>query len=158
VDEAVKAGARLLAGGVLPPASATGQFYPPTVLADVTSKMRIAQEEVFGPILSVIPFRDEEEAIEIANDIQYGLAAGLWTESLSRATRMAKLLRAGTVWINTYRAVSMTSPFGGFKSSGLGRENGLAGIEEYLETKSVWVSTARDTGNPFVMKLAESGD
>ena len=160
IDIAKGEGANCVLGGA--PASAEhggGKwFVQPTIFTGVNNTMRIAQEEVFGPILSVIPFRDEEEAIEIANDIQFGLAAGLWTESLSRATRMAKLLRAGTVWINTYRAVSMTSPFGGFKASGLGRENGLVGIEEYLETKSVWVSTARDTGNPFVMKLAESGD
>ena len=133
-------------------------FVEPTIFTGVDNTMRIAQEEVFGPILSVIPFRDEDQAVEIANDIEFGLAAGLWTESLSRATRLAKRLRAGTVWINTYRAVSMTSPFGGFKASGLGRENGLVGIEEYLETKSVWISTVRDTGNPFVMKLATSGD
>ncbi len=132
-------------------------FVKPTIFTGVNNAMRIAQEEVFGPVLSVIPFRDEDEAVEIANDVLYGLAAGVWTQSLARATVMAKRLRAGTVWINTYRAVSMTSPFGGFKASGLGRENGLAGIEGYLETKSVWVNTAADAGNPFVMKLAGGG-
>jgi len=132
-------------------------FVKPTIFTGVNNAMRIAQEEVFGPVLSVIPFRDEDEAVAIANDVLYGLAAGVWTQSLARATAMAKRLRAGTVWINTYRAVSMTSPFGGFKASGLGRENGLAGIEGYLETKSVWVNTAADAGNPFVMKLAGGG-
>jgi len=132
-------------------------FVKPTIFTGVNNAMRIAQEEVFGPVLSVIPFRDEDEAVAIANDVLYGLAAGVWTQSLARATVMAKRLRAGTVWINTYRAVSMTSPFGGFKASGLGRENGLAGIEGYLETKSVWVNTAADAGNPFVMKLAGGG-
>ena len=129
-------------------------FVKPTIFTGVKNDMRIAQEEVFGPILSVIAFRDEDEAIEIANDVLYGLAAGVWTQNLKRATVMAKRLQAGTIWINTYRAVSMTSPFGGYKASGMGRENGLAGIEEYLQTKSVWVSTAEDTGNPFVMKTA----
>ncbi len=129
-------------------------FVKPTIFTGVKNDMRIAQEEVFGPILSVIAFRDEDEAIEIANDVVYGLAAGVWTQNLKRATVMAKRLQAGTIWINTYRAVSMTSPFGGYKASGMGRENGLAGIEEYLQTKSVWVSTAEDTGNPFVMKTA----
>ena len=129
-------------------------FVKPTIFTGVKNDMRISQEEVFGPILSVIAFRDEDEAIEIANDVVYGLAAGVWTQNLKRATVMAKRLQAGTIWINTYRAVSMTSPFGGYKASGMGRENGLAGIEEYLQTKSVWVSTAEDTGNPFVMKTA----
>jgi aldehyde dehydrogenase (NAD+) len=160
IDIAKADGADCVLGGE--PASAEeggGKwFVKPTIFTGVKNNMRIAQEEVFGPILSVISFRDEEEAVEIANDVSFGLAAGVWTESLTRATVMAKRLRAGTIWINTYRAVSMTSPFGGFKASGLGRENGLVGIEEYLETKSVWVSTAEDTGNPFVMKLSGGSD
>lgn len=127
-------------------------FVHPTIFTGVTNDMRIAQEEVFGPVLSVISFRDEDEAVEIANDVLYGLAAGVWTQSLTRSTVMARRLRAGTIWINTYRAVSMTSPFGGYKASGIGREGGLEGIEEYLQTKSVWINTAEDTGNPFIMK------
>ncbi len=118
--------------------------------------MRIAQEEVFGPVLSVITFKDEEDAIRIGNDVIYGLAAGVWTQNVTRATVMARKLRAGTVWINTYRAVSVTSPFGGYKQSGIGRENGQAAINEYLLTKSVWVNTAEGSGNPFVMKVAGS--
>ena len=116
--------------------------------------MRIAQEEVFGPVLSVIRFKDEEEAIAIANDVIYGLGAGVWTQSVKRATVMARRIRAGTVWVNTYRAVSMTMPFGGYKASGLGRENGQEAISEYLQTKSVWISTASNAGNPFVMKTS----
>ena len=127
-------------------------FVKPTIFTGVSNDMRIAQEEVFGPILSVIKFKDEEHAIEIANDILFGLAAGVWTQNLRRATVMARRLRAGTVWINTYRAVSFTSPFGGYKHSGIGRENGREAIEQYLQTKSVWVSTAEAVGNPFVMK------
>ena len=113
---------------------------------------KIAQEEVFGPVLSVIPFEDEDEAIEIANDVIYGLAAGVWTTSIRRAIEVPKKIRAGCIWVNTYRAVSFMAPFGGYKRSGLGRENGKDAIKEYLQTKTVWVSTATETPNPFVMK------
>ena len=103
--------------------------------------MRIAQEEIFGPVLAVIPFRDEEEAIRLANDTTYGLGAGVQTADVGRALRVARALRSGTVGINTYTVVPNV-PFGGFKSSGLGREGGLAGIEEYTELKSVTVGLA----------------
>lgn len=154
IDIAKSEGAECVLGGG--PASAEeggGKYFvKPTIFKGVSNKMRIAQEEVFGPILSVITFRDEDEAVEIANDIMFGLAAGVWTENLRRATLMAKRLRAGTVWINTYRAVSFTSPFGGYKASGIGRESGKHAIDEYLQTKSVWVSTAAEVANPFVMR------
>ena len=127
-------------------------FVKPTIFDNVTNDMRIAQEEVFGPVLSVIKFTDEEDAVRIGNDILYGLAAGVWTQNVKRAITMAKRLRAGTVWVNTYRAVSVTSPFGGYKQSGIGRENGQEAIEGYLQTKSVWISTAEGTANPFVLK------
>ncbi|MFQ5766347.1 MAG: aldehyde dehydrogenase family protein, partial [Rhodospirillales bacterium] len=112
----------------------------------------IAQEEVFGPVLSVIPFKDDDEAVAIANDVLYGLAAGVWTSSIKRALEIPKRLRAGTVWVNTYRAVSYMAPFGGYKRSGLGRESGQEAIGEYLQTKTVWVSTASEVPNPFVMR------
>lgn len=131
-------------------------FIKPTIFDNVTNDMRIAQEEVFGPVLSVITFKDEEDAIRIGNDVVYGLAAGVWTQNLRRATIMAKRLRAGTVWINTYRAVSVTAPFGGYKQSGIGRENGVEAIDAYLQTKSVMINTGEGTGNPFVMKVAGS--
>ncbi len=127
-------------------------FVQPTIFTEVTNQMRIAQEEVFGPVLSIIRFKTEEEAIEIANDIVFGLAAGVWTESIRRAIKAANAIRAGTIWVNTYRAVSYMSPFGGYKKSGLGRENGIEGIREFLQTKSVWISTASDVPNPFVMR------
>ncbi|MGR8947547.1 MAG: aldehyde dehydrogenase [Gammaproteobacteria bacterium] len=127
-------------------------FIQPTIFGGVTNDMRIAQEEVFGPVLSIIKFDDEEQAIEIANDIAFGLAAGVWTQSIKRAVKVSNAIRAGTVWVNTYRAVSFTSPFGGYKQSGLGRENGAEAIKEYLQTKSVWISTASDVPNPFVMR------
>jgi len=131
------------------PAGGPGLFIEPTIFTGVTNDMRIAREEVFGPVLSVIPFETEDEAIAIANDSPYGLAAGLWTQDLSRAIRLSDRLRAGTVWVNTYRMVSYTSPFGGIKQSGIGRENGLKAIEEFLATKSIWFNTAENVANPF---------
>jgi (Z)-2-((N-methylformamido)methylene)-5-hydroxybutyrolactone dehydrogenase len=129
-----------------------GWFVEPTIFTGVSPGMRIAQEEVFGPVLSVIPFDDEDEAVGIANDTIYGLAAGVWTTSMRRALSMSERLEAGTVWVNTYRAVSYMSPFGGYKRSGIGRENGMEAIREYLQTKSVWIDTAGNAPNPFVMR------
>ncbi len=134
------------------PECGEGWFVEPTIFTGVKNSMRIAQEEVFGPVLSVIPFKDEDDAVTIGNDILYGLAAGVWTQDIRRALTMADRLQAGTVWVNTYRAVSYTSPFGGYKRSGLGRENGQEAIWEYLQVKSVWISTATEMPNPFVMR------
>jgi aldehyde dehydrogenase (NAD+) len=114
--------------------------------------MRIAQEEVFGPVLSIIPFDTEDEAVRIGNDIVYGLAAGVWTSDIGRALRMSERLKAGTVWVNTYRAVSFTSPFGGYKRSGEGRESGKEAIKEFLQVKSVWIAQQTTATNPFVMR------
>src|SRR5690606_21041855 len=104
------------------------------------------------PVLSVIPFKDEEEAIAIGNDVVYGLAAGVWTQNIRRAMIMANRLEAGTVWVNTYRAVSYMSPFGGYKRSGLGREGGQAMIRAYVPPQCVWISTATEVRNPFVLR------
>lgn len=144
-------GAELLLGGK-PACCGDGWFVEPTIFARVSPKMRIAQEEVFGPVLSILKFRDEAEAIAIANDSCYGLGAGIWTSDIGRAFRMSEKIQAGTVWVNTYRAVSFMSPFGGYKDSGLGRENGIAAIESYLQTKSVWINTGAATGNPFTIR------
>jgi acyl-CoA reductase-like NAD-dependent aldehyde dehydrogenase len=114
--------------------------------------MRIAREEVFGPVLSIIPFEDDNEAIEIANDSIYGLASGVWTSNIRRALVMADKIRAGTVWVNTYRAISFLAPFGGYKQSGVGRESGQAAIEEYLQTKCVWINLAEGVPDPFVLR------
>jgi aldehyde dehydrogenase (NAD+) len=154
VDIARNEGAHLALGGrpATRPECGNGWFVEPTIFAGVDNRMRIAQEEVFGPVLSVIPFDTEQDAIRIANDSAYGLAAGVWTKSIKRAVRASEQLQAGTVWVNTYRAVSFMSPFGGYKRSGLGRENGQDAIWEYLQTKSVWISTADEVPNPFVLR------
>ena len=148
-------GARcILGGGAATSADLPGgQFVEPTIFTDVRPEMRIAREEVFGPVLSIIGFEDEAEAVRLANDTIYGLAAGVWTKDMNRALRMSSALKAGTVWINTYRAISYMMPFGGMKHSGIGRESGIEAIREYLETKSVWISMAEGSpANPFVMR------
>jgi (Z)-2-((N-methylformamido)methylene)-5-hydroxybutyrolactone dehydrogenase len=145
-------GATCVLGGRARPDIGAGQFVEPTVFTGVNNRMRIAQEEVFGPVLAVIPFTDREEAVAIANDSKYGLASGVWTQSLETAQFMSDRLKAGTVWINTYRATSFTSPFGGFKRSGIGRESGIEAVNEYLQTKCVWVSSGQDVPNPFVRR------
>ena len=154
IDIAKKEGAKLLLGGgaATRPECGRGWFVEPTVFAGVNNKMRIAQEEVFGPVLSVIKFKDEAEALAIANDVRFGLGSGVWTSDIGRAMRMSERIQAGTVWVNTYRAVSYLSPFGGYKDSGLGRENGIDAMREYLQVKSVWINTGAVTGNPFVMR------
>jgi aldehyde dehydrogenase (NAD+) len=154
IDVAKKEGAQLLLGGgpASRPECGNGWFVEPTVFAGVKNSMRIAQEEVFGPVLSVLKFKDEDEAVAIANDVRFGLGAGVWTSDIGRAVRMSERIQAGTVWVNTYRAVSYMSPFGGYKDSGLGRENGMDAIREYLQVKSVWINTGAATANPFVMR------
>ena len=150
---AKKEGAKCVLGGepYTGPGAKGDQFISPTIFIGVTNDMRIAQEEIFGPVLAVIPFEDEEEAIEIANDVDFGLAAGVWTNDIGRTFRMSEKLKVGTVWVNTYRAVSYTSPFGGYKRSGLGRESGVNAVFDYLQLKSVWIATQTSVRNPFVI-------
>lgn len=154
INVAQSEGARVVLGGGKGqgPECGEGWFVQPTIFTDVRNDMRIAQEEVFGPVLSVIRFKDEADALRIANDVRFGLAAAVWTSDIGRALRMSEKLQAGTVWVNTYRAVSFMAPFGGYKDSGLGRENGVDAIREYLQTKSVWINSGALTGNPFVLR------
>jgi acyl-CoA reductase-like NAD-dependent aldehyde dehydrogenase len=154
IDIAKGEGAKAALGGARAtrPECGDGWFVEPTIFTGVKNSMRIAQEEVFGPVLSVIPFKDEEDAIAIGNDVVFGLAAGVWTQNMRRAFMMSERLQAGTVWVNTYRAVSYLSPFGGYKRSGIGRESGQEMIKEYLQTKSVWISTATEVPNPFILR------
>lgn len=154
IDIAKKEGAKLILGGrkASAPECGDGWFVEPTIFTGVDNRMRIAQEEVFGPVLCVIPFKDEDEAVALGNDIVYGLAAGVWTRNIRRALSMAERLQAGTVWVNTYRAVSYMSPFGGYKRSGIGRESGKEMVKQYMQTKSVWIATESEFPNPFVMR------
>ena len=153
IEIAKSEGAQCVLGGgpATEPQCGNGLFVQPTIFKNVTNQMRIAREEVFGPVLVCIPFEDEEDAIRIANDSDYGLASGVWTSSLRRSILMSERLEAGMVWVNMYRTLSTMSPFGGFKRSGLGHENGMDAVREYLQTKSVWISTATETPNPFIL-------
>ncbi|QPF88071.1 aldehyde dehydrogenase [Bradyrhizobium genosp. L] len=154
IELAKQEGARCVLGGRRAdgPECGDGWFVEPTIFADVTNDMRIAREEVFGPILSVIKFDSDEEAVALANDTPFGLAAGLWTTDLARALALPKRLRAGTAWVNAYRVVSYLAPFGGFNESGIGRENGYDAIYEYLEPKSVFINPTPAIGNPFTLQ------
>ena len=155
IDVAKSQGAECVLGGgpAERPELGEGWFVEPTVFTGVTPEMRIAQEEVFGPVLSVLTFDTDEEAIEIANGTVYGLAAGVWTADIGRCLKMAHELEAGTVWINTYRVSSPLSPFGGYKRSGFGRESGLLAIREFVQEKSVWIdASGQKTPNPFIVR------
>jgi betaine-aldehyde dehydrogenase len=142
VDEARSAGADVLCGGSRPGQAAlqSGAFYLPTVIAGIDNTAAIAQQEIFGPVLCVMPFDTEDEVIAMANDSDYGLAAGIWTEDFSRAWRVGRAIDAGTVWINTYKRLSISAPFGGFKASGLGREKGISGLRLYQQPKSMYLA------------------
>ncbi len=146
-------GAELVFGGDRPGdvELSDGYFVEPTIFTGVRAEMEIAREEIFGPVLSVMPFADEQEVIARANDTRFGLAAGVWTNDVRRAHRVANALRAGTVWINAYRTVSFNTPFGGMKMSGFGRENGLDSIDGYTTVKAVWVELSGETRDPFTV-------
>jgi acyl-CoA reductase-like NAD-dependent aldehyde dehydrogenase len=140
IEAGRREGARLVAGGERAPVgNGKGYFLQPTVFAGVTNAMKIAREEIFGPVLSVIPFKDFDEGVALGNDTFYGLAAAVWTRDVGKALRAARAIRAGTVWVNAYNLYDAALPFGGFKESGFGRELGQAGLDLYTEVKSVWV-------------------
>lgn len=154
VDRARADGADVIAGGGRASVAGypDGFFFQPTVLTGAGPDSFISQNEVFGPVLCVIPFDDDEEAIALANTTDFGLAAGVWTSDVRRAHRVAERLKAGTVWVNMYRGMTFNSPFGGYKQSGIGRQNGVEAMDAYLQTKSVWVELSEDVQHPFVMR------
>lgn len=155
INTARQDGAELVTGGGAAREGelAKGLFIQPTIFANVSNDMRIAQEEIFGPVLSIIPFDEEEEAIAIGNASPYGLACGVWTESLTRAMRMIRAMHTGVVWVNTYRTSAPQAPFGGMKNSGFGRERGEQGILEFTTTKNVMIDFSNDARDPFAMKF-----
>lgn len=140
-EKGVKEGAEVLHGGGRPKNMEKGYFFEPTVLADVDPKATVACEEIFGPIVAVIPFKTQEEAVRIANDTEYGLAGGIWTENLGKALNTAKAIKAGYLWVNTYGGIIPQTPYGGFKQSGIGKELGRDGLDMYLEKKTVNIFT-----------------
>jgi acyl-CoA reductase-like NAD-dependent aldehyde dehydrogenase len=147
VEEGVEEGAEVVTGGEA--VEGVGAFYPPTVLAGVDNRMVVAQEEIFGPVVTVIPFEDEKDAIRIANDVKYGLFATVWTTDAARGHRLARAIKAGMIGVNMPYTAFPGLPFGGYKQSGFGRELGIETLELYLETKTVLVSTSARPFNPF---------
>jgi aldehyde dehydrogenase (NAD+) len=147
LETAKAEGATIACGGA--PDALGGLFVQPTVLTGVTPESTVYREEVFGPVVAALTFTDEDEAVKLANDTPYGLAGAVWTKDIHRAHRVAARVKAGSVWINAYRVVSPSVPFGGFKQSGLGRENGIHAIDEYLAEKAVWVELTGTARDPF---------
>ncbi|MFF2447447.1 aldehyde dehydrogenase [Neobacillus sp. NPDC058068] len=146
-------GGKAVFGGKVPEHLEKGWYYEPTIFEHTDHSARITKEEIFGPVLSVIPFKDEKEVIQLANSTNYGLAAGIWVSDVAKAHRVAKAVNAGIVWVNTYRSISPIAPIGGSGLSGYGREGGYEAIHEYTQSKVVWVNTSSEPiPDPFIMR------
>jgi aldehyde dehydrogenase (NAD+) len=146
-------GANILYGGARPPGLDTGWYIEPTIIDCPSQEIGVVRNELFGPVVSALAFRSEEEALSMANDTSFGLASGIFTRDVGRALRVSSAIRAGIVWVNTYRVVSPIAPFGGFKESGFGRESGMEAIYDYTRPKTVWLNTASEPiADPFVMQ------
>ena len=153
VADATSNGADLVHGGQQPTGLGNGWFYEPTVVACPNQDLQIVRNELFGPVVSALRFHDESEAIRLANDTRFGLAAGIFSNDVGRALRVTKAIRSGIIWVNTYRVVSPLAPFGGYKDSGYGRESGLQAIYDYTRPKTVWLNTSPEPiADPFVMQ------
>ena len=153
IADSVAAGATIITGGGTPEGFNTGNYFEPTIISAPSPDVRCVADECFGPVLSVLRFSDEAEAVKLANDTRYGFAAGIFTTNLSRAHRLIRQLRTGIVWVNTYRVVSPVVPFGGNKLTGYGREAGMDTILDYTRTKSVWINTSDEPiADPFVVR------
>ena len=153
VADATSNGALLMHGGQQPDGLGNGWFYEPTVVACPNQDLQIVRNELFGPVVSALRFHDESEAIRLANDTRFGLAAGIFSNDVGRALRVTKAIRSGIIWVNTYRVVSPLAPFGGYKNSGYGRESGLQAIYDYTRPKTVWLNTSPEPiADPFVMQ------
>ncbi len=153
VADATSNGALLMHGGQQPDGLGNGWFYEPTVVACPNQDLQIVRNELFGPVVSALRFHDESEAIRLANDTRFGLAAGIFSNDVGRALRVTKAIRCGIIWVNTYRVVSPLAPFGGYKNSGYGRESGLQAIYDYTRPKTVWLNTSPEPiADPFVMQ------
>ena len=153
IEQAVSEGATILHGGMQPEGFGDGWYFMPTILDCPNQQVRTVRDEMFGPVLSALSFDTEEEAVVLANDSRFGLAAGIFTNNVARALRVSDAIHAGIIWVNTYRVISPIAPFGGFKQSGPGRESGIDAINDYTRTKTVWINTSSEPmANPFVMR------
>jgi aldehyde dehydrogenase (NAD+) len=153
LGQSVAKGARVLAGGGKPAGFNRGYYVAPTIVACDHQDYPVVQNELFGPVLSVIRYKTEDDAIRLANDSRYAFAGGVFTRDVARAIRLSRAIRAGRVWVNTYRVTSMHVPFGGFKESGYGRESGVDAIRDFTETKGIFIETSGEpVADPFVMR------
>mgnify|MGYP003322084744 CR=1 FL=1 len=153
IDKTLQQGGKLVTGGKRVKSFNKGYYFEPTIIECEHHNLPTAENELFGPVLSVLRFKTEEEVIQLANDTKYGLAAGVFTKNSARSLRITKALRAGIVWVNTYRVVSPIAPFGGYKDSGYGRESGMQAIHDYTRIKTVWINTSDEPmSNPFQMR------